>query len=304
MNAEPKPSRGSYGTWLGEDKTSTVRGQLEALIDTALGHGCKDFDSFLAAMKAAGVEVKRGKHLAFKIPNGKRFIRCDSLGDDYTEAAIMERISGKRIIAPKAKTATRFKPNLLIDIQTKMQQANSPGFERWAKIYNIKEMAKTLLYLQEHGLMDYAELEKTCDMSVQKYNNLSSQTKAANERMKKISELQKHIGAYGKVREVYVQYKKLPPKKQQQFYADHTSEIISCEAAKRYFDSLGLKKLPSIQSLKQEYATLSAENKKLYPELKKAKAEMMELLTAKHNVMRVLGLTERDAQHNRHQEER
>ena len=302
--AEPKPSRGSYGTWLGESKSPTVRGQLEGLIDTALGNGCKDFDSFLAAMKAAGVEVKQGKHLAFKIPGGKRFIRRDSLGDDYSEAAIMERISGKRTIAPKIKAAASTKPNMLIDIQAKMQQVNSPGFERWAKIYNIKEMAKTLLYLQEHSLMDYAELEKTCDVAVQKYNSLASQTKAANERMKKISELQKHIGAYGKTREVYAQYKKLPPKKQQQFYADHTGEIISCEAAKRYFDSLGLKKLPSMQSLKQEYATLLAENKKLYPEQKKAKAEMMELLTAKHNVMRILGLPERGTQQDRHQEER
>lgn len=277
---------------------------MEALINTALDHGCKDFDSFLAAIKAAGVEVKQGEHLAFKIPSGKRFIRCDSLGGNYCEAAIMERISGKRIIAPEVKAAASTKPNMLIDIQTKMQRANSPGFERWAKIYNIKEMAKTLLNLQEHSLMDYAELEKTCDVVVQKYNSLSSQTKAANERMKKISELQKHIGAYGKTREVYAQYKKLLPKKQQQFYAEHTSEIISCEAAKRYFDSLGLKKLPSMQSLKQEYATLLVENKKLYPEQKKAKAEMMELLTAKHNVMRILGLTEQDMQHDRHQEER
>ena len=165
--AEPKPSRGSYGTWLGEDKPPTVRGQLEQIIDTALGHGCKDFDSFLAAMKTAGAEVKRGKHLAFKIPHGKRFVRCDSLGADYSEAAIMERISGKRIVAPRAKAAARSKPNLLIDIQAKMQQANSPGFERWAKIFNLKEMAKTVIYLQEKGLTDFGELEKACDAAAQ-----------------------------------------------------------------------------------------------------------------------------------------
>ena len=127
---EPKPSRGSYGTWLGEDKPPTVRGRLEQIIDTTLGHGCKNLDSFLAAMKAAGVAVKQGKHLAFKIPNGMRFVRCDSLGADYSEAAIMECISGKRIVAPKAKAAVQSKPNLLIDIQAKMQKANSPGFEQ------------------------------------------------------------------------------------------------------------------------------------------------------------------------------
>ena len=302
--AKPKPSRGSYGTWLGKDKPPTVREQLERLIDTALGHGCKDFDSFLAAMKSAGVEVKQGKHLAFKIPGGKRFIRCDSLGDDYTEAAIMERISGKRIVTPKAKAAASTKPNMLIDIQARMQQANSPGFERWAKIFNLKEMAKTVMYLQENGLTDFSELEKACDAAVQKFNDLADQTKAANARMKEISKLQKHIGAYSKTREVYAQYWKLTGRKQAEFYEQHTSEIASCQAAKRYFDSLGLKKLPSMQSLKQEYAVLLAENKKRYPEYKQAKAKMIELLTAKNNVERILGVTEKEKNRDRQQETR
>ncbi len=244
--AEPKPSRGSYGTWLGEDKPPTVRGQLEQIIDTALGQGCKDFDSFLAAMKTAGAEVKRGKHLAFKIQNGKR------------------------IIVPKAKAAVQSRPNLLIDIQAKMQQANSPGFERWAKIFNLKEMAKTVIYLQEKGLTDLGELEKVCDAVVQKFNDLSDQSKAASARMKDISELQKHIGAYGKTREIYAQYRKLTGRKREKFYEQHSSEITVCQAAKRYFDSLGLKKLPSMQSLKQEYAMLKTENRKRYPEYKQA----------------------------------
>jgi hypothetical protein len=92
----PKPSRGSYGSWLGE-KPPTVREQLERMIDDALTN-CKDFDSFLAALKTAGVEVKRGKHLAFKIPGGKKFIRCSSLSEDYTENAILERIERKRVV--------------------------------------------------------------------------------------------------------------------------------------------------------------------------------------------------------------
>ena len=295
----PKPSRGSYGSWLGE-KPPTIRGQLERLIDAALT-GCKDFDSFLLALKAAGVEVKWGKHLAFKIPGGKKFIRCSSLGEDYTEAAILERISGKRIAAPKQKQAA---PNLLIDIQSKMQQAHSPGFERWASVFNLKEMAKTLSFLQERGLLKYADLESACNAAVQKYNGLSDRTKANNVRMEEISALQKHIGAYGKTREIYAQYRRLPPKKQEQFYAEHASAIISCEAAKRFFDGLGLKKLPSIQSLKQEYAALLAENKRLYPDQKKAKAEMMELLTARHNTSRILGLTEDDRRQEQRQEER
>ena len=106
--------------------------------------------------------------------------------------------------------------------------------------------------------MKYANLESACDAAVRKYNGLSQHTKTNSERMKEISALQRHIGTYSKTREIYAQYRRLPPKKQEEFYAQHASAIISCEAAKRYFDSLGLKKLPSIQSLKQEYAALSA----------------------------------------------
>ena len=185
----PKPSRGSYGSWLGE-KPPTVREQLKRKIDAALT-GCKDFDSFLAALKAAGVEVKRDKHLAFKIPGGKRFVRCSLLGDDYSEEAIVEHISGKQIVAPKENRAT---PNLLIDIQAKLQQAHSPGYERWASVFNLKEMAKTVNYLQEHDLLAYADLERACDTAVQKYHDFANCTKANSARMKGISELQEHIG--------------------------------------------------------------------------------------------------------------
>lgn len=299
--AEPKPSRGNYGTWLGADKPPTIRGQLESLIDAALGHSCKDFDSFLAAMKAAGVEVKRGKHLAFKIPNGKRFVRCDSLGADYSEAAIIERISGKRIVAPKARAATSSKPNMLIDIQARMQKINSPGFEHWAKIFNLKEMAKTVMYLQENHLTDLGELEKACDAAARKFNGLGNQIKAAEQRMKDISELQRHIGTYSKTREVYVQYRKLTGRKQAKFYEQHSSEIEGCQAAKRYFNSLGLTKLPSIQSLKQEYAALQAKKGKQYSQYRQTKAEMIELLTAKNNVERIWGVTEKEKNRDRQQ---
>ena len=193
---------------------------------------------------------------------------------------------------------------MLIDIQARMQKINSPGFEHWAKIFNLKEMAKTVIYLQEKGLTDFGELEKACDAAAQKFNDLGDQMKAAEQRMKDISELQRHIGTYSKNREVYAQYRKLTGRKQAKFYERHTSEIEGCQAAKRYFDSLGLKKLPSMQSLKQEYAMLQAENKQRYPEYKQAKAKMIELLTAKNNVERILGVTGKEKNRDRQQEAR
>ncbi|RKJ61529.1 hypothetical protein D7Y09_15660 [bacterium 1XD42-1] len=93
-------------------------------------------------------------------------------------------------------------------------------------------------------------------------------------------------------------------RKRENFYEQHSSEITACQAAKRYFDSLGLKRLPSMQSLKQEYATLKAENKKRYPEYKQAREKMVELLTAKNNVGRILGVTEKEKNRDRQQEAR
>ena len=292
----PKPSRGSYGTWLDDQKPPTVRGQLEQITDNALAGGCKDFASFLAAMEAANVEVKRGKHLAFRISGGKRFIRCDSLREDYSEDSIMERIEGKRIVKGAARQApVRNAPKMLIDIQSKMQQARSPGYEHWAKSFNLKEMAKTLIYLQDNDLLDYDVLQKRCDEASEKFHALGDKSKANSARMKEIAELQKQIGTYIKTCEIWKEYRQLPQKKQGKCYEQHRSEIDSCRAAKRYFDSLGLKKLPRIQTLKQEYAILAAENKQIYPQYREAREKMVELLTAQNNVEQILGLDKKQA---------
>ena len=286
----PKPSKGSYGTWLGDEKPATVRGKLEEMIDTAISSGCMDFDDFLETLRRANVEIKQGKHLAFRIPGAKRFIRCESLGADYSEKEIRERLDGKLTAKEKArKPKKKETPQMLIDIQARMQQANSPGFERWAKSFNLKEMAKTLLYLQEHDLTDLEALRKQCDEATAAFHALGDKSKANSERMKEITELQKHIGAYMKTREIYAEYRKLPPKKQNKYYEQHRSQIDACRAAKKYFDSLGLEKLPRIEKLKREYASLNAENKQIYPQYREAREKMTELLTARNNVDRILG---------------
>ncbi|MCC8129159.1 MAG: hypothetical protein LIO51_04370, partial [Clostridiales bacterium] len=278
---------------LGENKPLTNRQKLEQMIDTALTPDCKSYEDFLAAMRAAGAEVKTGKQLAFRIPQAKRFIRCDSLAEDYTEVAIWERLKGKRKVrqqqAQKPLTTKEdTRPRSLIDIQSKLAQANSPGFQRWAKTYNLKEIAQTVLWMKEHGITDVEKLAVECDAAVERYRELADKTKSNEAHMKEIAELQRQIGTYGKTREVYLQYKKLPQKKQAAFYEAHRSDIVLHEASKRYFDSLGLEKLPSIKALKQEYAALSAENKQLYPDQKAARRKMIDLLTAKSNVERFL----------------
>lgn len=303
----PKPSRGHYGQWMGDGKPPSKRDGLQELIDASLSAGAS-FDDFLAAMKTAGCEIKQGKHLAFKAPGQQQFIRCDSLGDDYTETAIRERLSGKRMVAPKSKTAMATvlpdKPNLLIDIQAKLQQAHSPGFERFAKIFNLKEMAKTLIYLQEHGLTDYDALAAAASDAAKEYHDLVDQSRANSARMEGISELQRHIGAYRKTKDVYAQY--VAGGKKESFYEAHRADIMHCEEAKKHFDACGYGKgvkIPSMDMLKREYAILAAENKKLYPQQKQARQKMIELLTAQSNTDRILGATmEQQKKHHREQE--
>lgn len=221
---ELKPSRGSYADWLkskGINKPPTVRQQLERIIDDKISQS-KNYDEFLNELQAAGVEIKQGKNLALKLPGAKRFVRCNSLSDEYSEQAIKARLSGKK------QRQEQSKPNLLIDIQSKMQQANAPGYELWAKKFNLKEMAKTVMYLQENNLLDYEVLLQACAAASEKYNAVSAKTKANSERMNEISQLQKHIGAYRKTKDVYAEYRKLAPKKQAAFYEQHRRQIVLC----------------------------------------------------------------------------
>ncbi len=289
----PGLSKGFNRTdYLGCEKDLSVRDKLRAIIDANLVQGM-DFGKFLSSMKSAGCEVKRGKHLGFKIPVGKRFIRCDSLGDDYSEDAIIERLSGKRVVEPKGKTIAAPSvsgPNLLIDIQAKIQQGYGAGFGQWAKVQNLKDAAKTLIFLQERGLDDYDLLTEKTVAITKKFNGVSNSIKAIESRQKEIADLQKQIGAYSKTKDIYAAYKNL--KFSKKFYAENESAIIICKAAKKYFDEHGYgkdKKLPTIKMLQTEYATLAADVKKIYAEYKANREEMIALKMAKQNVDMILG---------------
>jgi hypothetical protein len=289
----PKPSKGKdYGDWLGGGKSPTQRDKLGDMIDTALV-GCKDFEGFLSAMSVVGVEVKLGKYLAFKMAGQERFIRCKSIGADYTEDAIRERISGKRVVAQKRKIPSPPKSerlNLLIDIQARIQEGyGGKGFEHWATIENLKAMSKTLIYLQERSLDDYELLTAKAGAVSESFRKRSNRVKEIETRLKEIAALQKNIGTYRKTRETYKQYISLPPKKREDFFENHRADITLHQAAKKYFDSTGLTKFPPMDDLKKEYAMLSVEKKKLSSGYKAEREEMIALLMAKQNVDRIFG---------------
>lgn len=169
-----------------------------------------------------------------------------------------------------------------------MQQGKGPGYERWAKSFNLKQMAQTVLYLQEHNLLNYADLAEKADGSSERFRILSAQIKDAETRMAEISLLRTHIINYAKTREVYADYRKAGYSKK--FLAEHEPDILLHKAAKKYFDEIGIQKLSSVKSLNSEYSELIAKKKEAYADYRKTREEMRELLVVKANVDRILGI--------------
>ena len=161
-----------------------------------------------------------------------------------------------------------------MDIQAKLQAGKGAGYARWAKVFNLKQMAQTLNYLSEHGLLDYADLETKTAEATAHYHALSDQIKAAEKRMAEIAVLRTHIVNYAKTRDTYVAYRKAGYSKK--FRQEHEEEILLHQAAKEAFNELNVKKLPTIKELQTEYAQLLADKKTAYAEYRQARAAMRE----------------------------
>ena len=288
----PKPHSKSYNKWLGDAAKPSHRETLRLAIDRALEQKPTDLDTLLAELKKSGCIVeRRGKHITLCAPGWKKPVRLCSLGEGYTQEDLIAVLAGTREHTPcKVPAAAPAAPkvNLLVDIQAKLQAGKGKGYERWAKVFNLKQMAQTMTYLSEHDLLDYAALAAKTAVAAEKYNNLQTQIKTAEKRMEEIGTLRTYIIQYAKTRDTYVAYRKAGYSKK--FLEEHREEIALHKAAKDAFDKLGLKKLPKVKDLNAEYAEVLNQKKKLYPEYRRARDEMRELLTVKANVDRVLNM--------------
>lgn len=287
---EPKKRGQRYAEKAAAKRGRSFKERLRQTIDSVLP-ACQDFDGFLAQMREAGYEIKRrGKSLEFRAPGQLRFTRSFRLGDEYTEAALRERMEGpvRKPAAARPRPSAGKHINLLIDIQAKMQAGKGKGFEKWATVHNLKEAAKTLLFLTESGIADYDELAARAEDAGARFDSLSVQIKRLEGRMADVAQLKTHIINYSKTRDVYAAFKKSRHKKE--FRAEHADELQKHEAAKAAFDALGGKAIPKVAQLSEEYAALLAEKKERYEDYKAARKEMIDLQTAKQNVDRILGI--------------
>jgi len=285
----PKRGKSHYGKWLGDKKPVSHSEKLRLAIDEILRKKPADFDEFLSEMKLAGYEIKIGKHISFKSGNQKKFIRLRSLGSGYSEEEIKAVIDGKETFFNRKRATEKSQShvNLLVEIEAKLQVRKGAAYERWAKIFNLKQMAQTINYLTENNLLIYEDLEKKAQDITDNFNQLSAQIKAVEKRMTEIASLKTHIINYSKTCEVYTAYRKSGYSKK--FYEEHTGDLLLHKAAKVAFDKLENNKLPTVKVLQIEYSELLSAKKKAYVKYHSIKKEKQNILIAKANIDRLLG---------------
>lgn len=272
-------------------KKRSQRDELCAAIDQALRQKPKDFAILVQLLAEMGYEFKDGKQKAFRGKNQKRFIRLRSLGEGYSEDELLAVISGKSL--HKAKNTSRQvhaqrQFNMLIDIEAKLAEGKSGGYERWAKKFNRKEAAKTVCLLKEKGIGDYGELKALTERLSSRFSELSDSIKASEKRMAEIQVLRTHIINYSKTRNVYIEYRKAGYSKK--FFEEHREEIQLHKAAKEAFNQLGVTKVPKVKDLNEEFHQLLTGKKKNYAEYRQVKKDLQEYLIAKQTVENILGI--------------
>ena len=293
----PKPRSKSkykhYGEWQKErNRPSNFQERLCLAIDSSLAKRPASLEEFLDLMKQAGYEVKkvRGGGLSFRLTGGgqQRFtrLRASTLGEGCDLKDILTAIEGGA-----GRRRPERKISLAVDIQAKLAEGKGPGYERWAKVFNLKQMAAALAYLQDNGLTEYCQLEKKAEESSDRFHALSDQIKQTETALKANMELKAATVQYAKTRPVFDKYKE--SKYSRKFLAEHEADIELYRAAQADMRRLlGGAKLPKMEAQKEEERKLVAKKKRLYGEYQKARRDMQEVLTIKANIDCLLGYSE------------
>ena len=266
----------------------TKRMKIRADLDDIMKKNPRDMVDVARMFRERGYEVKEGKYLAVKGRGQKNFIRLRSLKTGYTEQDIMRKIEEQRSCGNRRnRQKSDDRPfGMLIDIQEKLNAGKGKGYERWAKNFNIKQMAQVLCFLQENGVSDYQDLVRKAEQATTGFNELTCAIKDKERRLQEIADLKKHIFNYSRTRKIYEEYRKGGYKKS---YAEaHREEIALHKAAKEAFNATGQKKLPKIKELNEEYARVLAEKRTLYAEYRSRRKQMQDYTVARKNVEMIL----------------
>ena len=283
------PSKGSKGKSYAEYQAEKVgaswKGKLKIAVD-ALIPQVSSFEELLSKLQAAGYEIKPGKYVSCRAPGQERFTRLKTLGADYTEEAIRERIEGKRVRAAKAPRADRGGVSLLIDIENSIKAAQSRGYEQWAKIHNLKQAAKTMNFLTEHKIEQYADLVSRIEEVTAASEQAADSLKAVEKRLADMAVLMKHVATYQKTKPVYDAYRRA--KKKEQFRAGQEDKLILHEAVAKALKAAGISKLPNLAELQGEYTKLQAQKEALSADYGGLKKQVREYDVIRQNIDSIL----------------
>ena len=250
---------------------------IDRLVITA-----KDYDDFLRLMQEAGYEIKTGKYISFRAKGQERFTRSKTIGENYTEERIKERIAGRTPRRSQRQTTPKG-ISLIGDIQERIRLIDSKGYEHKAKLTILKEAARTLNYLTENNLLQYADLEKKVEDVHSSYDRTGKELKGVEARLREVQPLIKNISNYQRLKPVYDAFQKAKDKPG--FKAKHEAELVIFEAARSTLLAMqGDEKLPSLKTLQAEQQRLLEEQQRLYDERAKLKKEAKHIETIKSNV--------------------
>ena len=242
----------------------------------------KDYDDFLRLMQEAGYEIKTGKYISFRAKGQERFTRSKTIGENYTEERIKERIAGRTPRRSQRQTTPKG-ISLIRDIQERIRLIDSRGYEYKAKLTILKEAARTLNYLTENSLLQYADLEKKVEDVHSSYDRTGKELKGVEARLREVQPLIKNISNYQRLKPVYDAFQKAKDKPS--FKAKHEAELVIFEAARSTLLAMqGDEKLPSLKTLQAEQQRLLDEQQRLYDERAKLKKEVKQIETIKSNV--------------------
>ena len=250
---------------------------IDRLVITA-----KDYDDFLRLMQEAGYEIKTGKYISFRAEGQERFTRSKTIGENYTEERIKERIAGRMPRRSQRQTTPKG-ISLIGDIQERIRLIDSKGYEYKAKLTILKEAARTLNYLTENNLLQYADLEKKVEDVHGSYDRTGKELKVVEARLREVQPLIKNISNYQQLKPVYDAFQKAKDKPG--FKARYEAELVIFEAARSTLLAMqGDEKLPSLKTLQAEQQRLLEEQQRLYDERAKLKKEVKQIETIKSNV--------------------
>lgn len=302
----PKERGKTYDAWLGNRRKPSHRDELRQAIDAALEQKPASFEALLTLLQNDDYEIKRGKQISFRKASHKRFIRMDTLGEAYTEAAIQAVIAGSRMHTP-AKRHVFVRDDrpvgLLVDVEAKLQAGNGAGYARWAKVFNAKQLAKTITFLSEHGFRDMDELRERADAASAQAKALLEKSREKDRRLKEVSAMRTQVIQYMRTKDVFAAYKRCGYSRS--YLEAHDAEIAMHREAKRFFNAHGLHKLPTGKQLKEEYDALKAEKSEMYQAYCEARDAMRELLVVRENVERILkNHEEKETEHEKNRANR